>query len=317
MILLILKIIGNILLILLFVLIALILLILFTPFRYIANAEYYDEFKAKVRFRDFFRFLSVRFDFEGEPDFSVYILWGNVKVFPRGPKKKREKKPKKKFFQKKNSKVFDENFIEREVSEEEEKEYKEKLYRSNPDTAKATVNVTDDNETAENSAIKDETAKNASDSAEKNNSADGEKAKIDAPKQKKPKKKKNEKKPRPEFSDTLKEIMSSEYSAGRKILIDKILKLIKHIWPDIKEADVTFSLGEPDTTGYATAVLAMMPFIYGKKKHFEPDFSSEKPYFRGYIVIDGRLFLYYVLYIVISIFVNKNSRKLVLKLLKR
>lgn len=342
MILLILKIIGKILLILLFVVIAIILLLLFTPFGYLVNAEYYDKFKAKVRFHDFIRFLSVRFDYEGEPDFSVYILWGKVKIYPKGAPK--EKKPKKKLFQKKNSKVFDENFTEREVSEEEAEEYRENLYRTNTEST-ATVNVTkSETETdadndhinakpetenadtkPENSAADKvpETDVNADTSTEKtdasadqdNSVKDKDISKQKTKKAKKPKKKK-QKKSRPAFSSLLKEIMAEEYATGRKILIDKILKLIKHIWPDIKEADVTFSLGEPDTTGYATAVLAMMPFIYGKKKVFSPDFTSEKPYFRGYIIIDGRLFLYYVLYIVISLFANKDSRKLIMKLIK-
>lgn len=282
MILLIIKIIGKVLLIILFVIIALILLFLFTPFKYSVNVEYYNILKAKVRFHDFFHFLQVKFDYDGETDFSVNILFGKLKIFPKGNPKKKEKKEK--HSEKKNSKVFDENFTEREVSEEEEKEYKQKLYSTKTEES---ININTEN-----------------------------KVKNSGRKKPEKKKRKKEKKVRKDMTSLLKEIMSEKYSAGRKILTNKVIKLIKHIWLDIKEADVTFSLGEPDTTGYLTAALSMMPFIYGKKKHFEPDFSSEKPYFRGYIVIDGRLFLYYVLYIVISLFANKESRKLIMKLIK-
>lgn len=301
MILLILKIIGKILLILLLVILAVILLLLFTPFGYSVNLEYYNALKAKVRFHDFLRFLSVKFDYDGESDFSVHILWGRVKLFPKGNPKKKESKQK--ASKKKNSKTFDENFTEREVSEEEEKEYRENLYRAGTEsTAEVNVLVSGDSE-----------------SSDKDNSShadSGTDEAHDIKKKPKKEKKKKQKKSRPGFSSLLKEIMSDEYADGRKILIDKVLKLVKHIWPDIKEADVTYSLGEPDTTGYATAFLAMMPFIYGKKKSFNPDFASEKPYFRGYIIIDGKLFLYYVLYIVISLFANKDSRKLIMKLIK-
>lgn len=277
----ILKIIGKALLIILLLVLLAIVLLLFTPFSYKVNAEYYNTLKAKVRFHDFLRFLSVRFDYDAGADFSVYILWGKVKVYPRGPKKAKEQRPKQS--RKKNSKIFDENFTEREVSKEEYEEYKGKLYSEN----KVQEEVISTSE-----KIDEETSKKAK------------------------KKVKKEKKSRPPILDLLKEIMKEEYSAGRKIILDKILKIIKHIWPDIKEADITYSTGEPDTTGYATAVLSMMPFIYGRNKSFNPDFSSEKPYVKGYIIIDGRLFLYYVLYIVISLFTNKDSRKVIMKFIK-
>lgn len=94
-----------------------------------------------------------------------------------------------------------------------------------------------------------------------------------------------------------------------KAVLKKIMKLLKKIFPHIKYADLDFALQSPDKTGTITGVMSLVPMLYGRHISFRPDFTAEKAYARGKVVLSGKIFLFYVLYIIISLFTDDKSKK--------
>ncbi len=128
--------------------------------------------------------------------------------------------------------------------------------------------------------------------------SDSEKTGSEKPKDKK----KKEKKPKSIAAAVAGNI------GGLNYIIGKVFALIGKMKPTVLTADLDYSAGEPDTTGYVTGVLAMLPFVYGKKKSFRPDFQSDDPYVSGTLGLKGKIFLFQAVYIIIKIIANKESR---------
>ncbi|MBQ4301197.1 MAG: hypothetical protein II765_06645 [Lachnospiraceae bacterium] len=95
-----------------------------------------------------------------------------------------------------------------------------------------------------------------------------------------------------------------------KFLIAKALWLLKKIKPRIMEADVDFALGEPSSTGIATGIISICPVIYSNKVHIRPDFESEDMYLYGDFSLKGFVFLIDIVYLIISVLINKNCKRL-------
>lgn len=95
---------------------------------------------------------------------------------------------------------------------------------------------------------------------------------------------------------------------GLNYIIKQVFALLGKMKPTVLTADLDYSTGEPDTTGYVTGVLALFPFVYGKKKNFRPDFQADEPYLNGTIGLKGKIFLFQAVYIIIKIIANKDSR---------
>lgn len=95
-----------------------------------------------------------------------------------------------------------------------------------------------------------------------------------------------------------------------KFLIAKALWLLKKIKPRIIEADVDFALGEPSSTGIATGIISICPVIYSNKVHIRPDFESEDIYLYGDFSLKGFVFLIDIVYLIISVLINKNCKRL-------
>jgi hypothetical protein len=96
-------------------------------------------------------------------------------------------------------------------------------------------------------------------------------------------------------------------------LCRKLLWLLKKIRPRELEADMDFCLGDPSMTGTATGILSLIPACYGKNVRICPDFERDDIYFQGYLDIKGIVFLIHFVYLIISVFFNKNCRKLLQK----
>ena len=94
-----------------------------------------------------------------------------------------------------------------------------------------------------------------------------------------------------------------------KVFLKRLMKLLKKIFPHIRYADFDFALQSPDSTGTLTGVMSLVPFVYGRHISIRPDFSAEKAYGRGRIVISGKIFIFYVIYIIIGMFTDKRSKK--------
>ena len=94
-----------------------------------------------------------------------------------------------------------------------------------------------------------------------------------------------------------------------KVFLKKLLKLLKKVFPHIRYADLDFALQSPDSTGTLTGVMSLVPFVYGRHISIRPDFSAEKAYANGRVVLKGKIFVFYALYIIISMFTDKRSKK--------
>lgn len=93
-----------------------------------------------------------------------------------------------------------------------------------------------------------------------------------------------------------------------KFLLNKMIWLLKKMKPTILCADIDFSLGDPAASGMATGVISLCPGAYGKKTRIIPNFESEKIYVNGWIQIKGIVFLIHIVYLIISILLNKECR---------
>lgn len=93
--------------------------------------------------------------------------------------------------------------------------------------------------------------------------------------------------------EKLKQIYTQVTDAGnhRAVLhiCSEIVYLLRHYGPRRVRADVSFSLGDPANTGYATAALSVCPFSYGKGCCILPDFESEQMYLRGRLDLRGHV----------------------------
>ena len=94
-----------------------------------------------------------------------------------------------------------------------------------------------------------------------------------------------------------------------KAVLKKLMKLLKKIFPHIRYADLDFALQSPDKTGTITGVMSLVPMLYGRHISFRPDFTAEKAYARGKVVLSGKIFLFYALYIIISLFTDDRTKK--------
>lgn len=97
---------------------------------------------------------------------------------------------------------------------------------------------------------------------------------------------------------------------GIAIVVKNVLRLLRHFLPRKIKADFSFSMGEPDVTGYILAGISCIPFRNAQIKRIEPDFESEDPYFNGRISLHGSIQLIFVLIALLRIVVHKECRRL-------
>jgi hypothetical protein len=115
----------------------------------------------------------------------------------------------------------------------------------------------------------------------------------------------------PKKQKSLYDFVSKESNRrGIKFIVIYLLKMLRHFLPRKLEADVVFSMGEPDQTGYVLAAVSCIPFRNARIKRIEPDFESEDPYFQGYVLVSGFMQGMVVFVTLIRIFVHKECRRL-------
>ena len=100
-------------------------------------------------------------------------------------------------------------------------------------------------------------------------------------------------------------------------LLSEIHYLLRHFGPRRVRADVSFSLGDPANTGYATAALSMWPFSYGKGCRIIPDFEKEQLYLRGWMDARGHVRAVHILVIGLRLLLDRDIRKIIGKILKK
>ncbi len=99
-------------------------------------------------------------------------------------------------------------------------------------------------------------------------------------------------------------------------MLREISVIIRHFGPRQVRADAVFSLGDPANTGYATAVLAICPFAYGRHTVLTPDFMSERMYFKGWAELHGHVRLIHAVCAGVRLLTDRNIRRILRKLWK-
>lgn len=95
------------------------------------------------------------------------------------------------------------------------------------------------------------------------------------------------------------------HEAVRKVLL-VLKKLLGHISPKKADGEVVFGLGDPYITGEVLAVLSAAYPLYGGKIRINPDFSES--IFDGDVRLSGRLYIFYVVYLVLLLILDGNVR---------
>ena len=133
-----------------------------------------------------------------------------------------------------------------------------------------------------------------------------------------PSEKKQEKKFSEGVRDTMKRIRTELTDEGNRRavlhLLREVKKLLRHIGPRRIMADVSFSLGDPANTGYATAALSVCPFVYGKKCRITPDFVTEELYIRGWMDVRGHVRIVHVVAAGLRLLFDRDIRRIIKKL---
>lgn len=133
-----------------------------------------------------------------------------------------------------------------------------------------------------------------------------------------PSEKKQEKKFSEGVRDTMKRIRTELTDAGNRRavlhLLREVKKLLRHIGPRRVMADVSFSLGDPANTGYATAALSVCPFVYGKKCRITPDFVTEELYIRGWMDVRGHVCIVHAVAAALRLLFDRDIRRIIKKL---
>ncbi len=260
----------KVLLVLLVVLLVLLLYLLLIPFGYEILFSNEQDVKLRISFHSFFRCFSLSYDNLAKEQLRICIFW-KWKLFP-----KRKSAPTSENQQEQPNKTE-----KRDISE----------YRKEHRTKKeehAKVNHSK-NEHAGKQTVASEPKK---DKCKKRHI--GKKRQNDQKKQK-----------------NLYEFVSKESNRrGIKFIVMYLLKMLRHFLPRKLEADVVFSMGEPDQTGYVLAAVSCIPFRNARIKRIEPDFESEDPYFQGYVLVSGFMQGMVVFVTLIRIFVHKECRRL-------
>lgn len=297
----ILKIIGIVILCIILFVLALLLYLLLAPVRYRLSAENHQDsdlhFAAEIR--DFIGFWHIIISNEKDMEFKIYALWGLLRVYPWKSEKEAESKT-------------TISSPASELKEKEESKIGDTSQACDEDGHESTVKKVIVDKAAENKAagVKDKASKdrgNASKARDKVSKARGKALQARNKASKAGDKASQTRNKAQEFVDQLKDERNQD---AVKFLISKVLWLLKKIKPRILEADVDFALGEPSSTGIATGIISICPVIYSNKVHIRPDFESEDMYLYGNFSLKGFVFLIDIVYLIISVLINKNCKRL-------
>ena len=96
---------------------------------------------------------------------------------------------------------------------------------------------------------------------------------------------------------------------------DALIKLLKHLLPRRIKGWILYGFSDPATTGYVEALAKVFYPAYYRNFSLEPDFMEAR--FAGQCQGKGRIRLGYLLWILITLLVKKEVRKLIRFILKK
>lgn len=95
-----------------------------------------------------------------------------------------------------------------------------------------------------------------------------------------------------------------------RFLGGRLFLLLRKLAPKKLALDMAYSTGSPDTTGELLGILALFPVAYTQRWNIKPDFTADSFYVDARFDIRGRVFVFQVLGIALSVLLDKNCRKL-------
>ena len=115
------------------------------------------------------------------------------------------------------------------------------------------------------------------------------------------------------FSNIKKEVSDETNKNAVSHIFKELKTLLHHIGPRRGKAQLSYSTGDPATTGELTGVLSIMPLFYKKGIHVVPDFTSDRFYIKGNFLVNGHFQVFHLLGIFIRVYRDKDLRKLMQK----
>ncbi len=294
----ILKVIGIILLALLLLILAALLYLLFLPLHYKLSGSHTTEtgWEGDMSIAGFLHFWQIKMaQFSGEYELRVYGFWGKLQVYPWKKKKKtQDEVPHAKETECVDGDSFDpEGFDESEIQEILEDKT---VSASDVKRMAATVEKQSSETNAEEKNV------NPQKTAKQRRNASHVKPKTKSQTRKTGFQRK--------WESFHKNVTAEHQKNAVLFLIKKTFWILSRIKPTVMEADLDFSLGDPALTGGATGIISLWPICYGKKCRIIPDFESDDPYIWGSISLKGIVFLWHIVYLIISVYFNKDCKKL-------
>ena len=275
------KLIGKILLWVLIVAVGLLAYLLFLPFHYQLRGNFPEDrsVDGSIRILSCLHFWQIAVQKENG-EFGVFLscFWGKCRLFPPKQKEKRAEDNR--------TEEMDTVFTKEEQQEILEEQRQESCEYTEP--KKSDTSASKEEETEE----------------------------IKQPQQEKRQKKKKKKassdqKKKDNFLQNFHNTFHNEHNKKAvNFILQKMIWLLKKGRPKALHADIEFSLGDPALTGTATGVLSLCPACYGRKTRIYPDFQREEIYALGWIEIKGIVFLAHIVYLIISILLHEECRKM-------
>lgn len=120
-----------------------------------------------------------------------------------------------------------------------------------------------------------------------------------------------------DFFSVLKQEISDDKNRMAVAHIWKELRyLLRHLKPNYIRADMSFSTGDPASTGEVIGVISLIPMVYQYPVKIAPDFLSDEPYVRGRFALKGRIALLHLVCCAGRLFADRNVKRLIYKLRK-
>ena len=116
------------------------------------------------------------------------------------------------------------------------------------------------------------------------------------------------------IKDIIERIKAFDYDDRDKAALShlktELVKVLKHICPKKARLNLIYSTGAPDTTGISLGIIAMFPIAYKNRFNIVPDFQSEEAYAKGDGWMKGRIYVFFLLGVVIRVLRDKNCVRL-------
>lgn len=294
----ILKVIGIILLVLLAVILALLLLVLFFPVTYGVRGELEEEIRIRGKVSWLFSLIALRFEVINKEAHVQMSILGIFKknIFPAEEHPKPKKKRRKKDEQEEPSEETTASIQAAEIPVEQD------LQQETSEQQKEQQKESEQQEQRQNRSRKKKDGK----SLKKYLPWNIIRTWIRKIKAFFFSLKKN-------FSNIKKNLSDETNKKAAGKLFKELKSILRHVGPRRGRADLSYSTGDPATTGQLTGILSMMPLMYKKGIRVRPDFTAEHFYVRGTFRINGHIQLFRFLGTAIRLYRDKDVKALIRK----